>query len=300
MKKRIINIICLSLTVILTSCTNVNSKGDVSNLHSSTNSDETYITYWETNSTTLISNQQSATENKDSKPSITTVPESNSSFYPNTESSVKATDSLSINTQIGEEPVIVYGTDYNRVDEDFVADSGEFYLSSELKNAINEYSDNPLVQFAIYIDVYDYNDTHRAKTEEFLNNTVIDGLTYAGVNEKRSEIDEKIKQLREMSDIYLNPDLTEEQITEYSNRISELTNEDQYYYEIAMDMRVAADKYSLQLESDRLEEFGIDVCGITENERNTNYIIAIASAEGINSMPFSNDVGYKIWLAPEA
>ena len=67
-----------------------------------------------------------------------------------------------------------------------------------------------------------------------------------------------------------------------------------------MDMRVAADKYSLQLESDRLEEFGIDVCGITENERNTNYIIAIASAEEINSMPFSNDVGYKIWLAPEA
>ena len=66
-----------------------------------------------------------------------------------------------------------------------------------------------------------------------------------------------------------------------------------------MDMLVAANRYSLQLESDRLAELGIDVCGITENKRDTNYIIAIASAEEINSMPFSDDVGYKIWLVPE-
>lgn len=299
MKKRIINIICLSLTALLTGCGNVNSEGNVSNLHSTMNPDESYATYLESSSTTEISSQQSATDKNNSEHIVTTVFENNVSFSSNTEFSSKATESLSIDTQISEEPAIVYGTDYNRVDEDFEAASGKVYLSSELKNAINEYSDNPLVMFAIYIDVYDYNDTHSAKTEEFLNNTVIDGFTYAQINEKRSEIDEEIKRLSEISDIYLNPDLTEEQVTEYSNRITELTNEDQYYYEISMDMLIAADRYSLQLESDRLEELGIDVCGITENKRNTNYIIAIVSAEEINSMPFSDDVGYKIWLAPE-
>lgn len=299
MKKRIINIICLSLTALLTGCSNVNSEGNVSDLYSTMNSDETYAAYSESDSTTGISNQLPTTEKKNSEHSVTTLSENNVSFSSKTEVSSKATESLSIDTQISEEPAIVYGTDYDRVDDDFVAASGEIYLSSELKNAINEYSDNPLAMFAIYIDVYDYNDTHRAKTEEFLNNTVIDGFTYAQINEKRGEIDEEIKRLSEISDIYLNPDLTEEQVTEYSNRITELTNEDQYYYEISMDMLIAADRYSLQLESDRLEELGIDVCGITDNKRNTNYIIAIVSAEEIDSMPFSDDVGYKIWLVPE-
>lgn len=299
MKKRIINIICLSLTALLTGCSNVNSEGNVSDLYSTMNPDESYATYLESSSTTEISSQQSATDKNNSEHIVAIVSESNVSFSSKTEFSSKATESLSIDTQISEEPAIVYGTDYDRVDDDFVAASGEIYLSSELENAINEYSDNPLVMFAIYIDVYDYNDTHSAKTEEFLNNTVIDGFTYAQINEKRGEIDEEIKRLSEISDIYLNPDLTEEQVTEYSNRITELTNEDQYYYEISMDMLIAADRYSLQLESDRLEELGIDVCGITENKRDTNYIIAIVSAEEINSMPFSDDVGYKIWLAPE-
>lgn len=300
MKKRIINIICLSLTALLTSCSTVNSEGNVSDIHSTMNSDETYSAYSESNTTTGISNQISTTEKKNSEHSVSTVPEGNVSFSTNVEFSSKTTEHISIDTKVyDEEPVIVYGTDYNPVDDDFEAASGEIYLSSELKNALDEYSDNPLAMFAIYIDVYNYNDTHSAKTEEFLNNTVIDGFTYAEINEKRGEIDEEIKQLREMSDTYLNPDLSEDQVTEYSNRISELTNEDQYYYEIAMDMLVAADRYSLQLESDRLAELGIDVCGITENKRDTNYIIAIVSDEEINSMPFSDDVGYKIWLAPE-
>ena len=300
MKKRIKNIICLSLTALLAGCGNANSEGSVSDLHSTMNSDESYATHLESSSTSEISSQQSATDKNNSKHIVTIAPESNVSFSSKTEFSSKATESFSIDTQISEEePAIVYGTDYDRVDDDFVAASGEIYLSSELKNAMNEYSDNPLVMFAIYIDVYDYNDTHSSKTEEFLNNTVMDGFTYAQINEKRSEIDEEIKRLSEISDIYLNPDLTEEQVTEYSNKITELTNEDQYYYEISMDMMIAADRYSLQLESDRLEELGIDVCGITENKRNTNYIIAIVSAEEINSMPFSDDVGYKIWLAPE-
>lgn len=299
MKKRIKKIICLSLTALLTSCSNVNSERNVSDLHSTMNSDESYATYLESSSTTEISSQQSATDKNNSEHIVTTVSESNVSFSSDAEFSGKATESLSIDTQISEEePAIVYGTDYDRVDGEFEAASGEIYLSSELKNAMNEYSDNPLVMFAIYIDVYDYNDTHNDKTEEFLNNTVMDGFTYAQINEKRSEIDEEIKRLSEISDIYLNPDLTEEQVKEYSNRITELTNEDQYYYELSMDMLVAADRYSLQLESDRLEELGIDVCGITDNKRNTNYIIAIVSAEEINSMPFSDDVGYKIWLAP--
>ncbi len=267
---------------------------------STVNSDETYAAYSESDSTTGISNQLSTTEKKNSEHIVTTVSESNVSFSSKTEFSSKTTEYTSTDTEVyDEEPVIVYGTDYDRVDDGFEAASGEIYLSSELKNAMNEYSDNPLVTFAIYIDVYDYNDTHSSKTEEFLNNTVMDGFTYAQINEKRSEIDEEIKRLSEISDIYLNPDLTEEQVTEYSNRITELTNEDQYYYEISMDMLIAADRYLLQLESDRLEELGIDVCGITDNKRDTNYIIAIVSAEEINSMPFSDDVGYKIWLAPE-
>lgn len=298
MKKRIKNIICLSLTALLTSCSNVNSEVNVSELYSTMKSDETYAAYSESDSTTGISNQLPTTEKKNSEHSVTTLSENNVSFSSKTEVSSKVTESPSIDIQTSEEPDIVYGTGYDRVDDDFEAASGEIYLSSELKNAMNEYSDNPLVMFAIYIDVYDYNDTHNAKTEEFLNNTVMDGFTYAKINEKRSEIDEEIKRLSEISDIYLNPDLTEEQVTEYSNRITELTNEDQYYYEISMDMLIAADRYSLQLESDRLEELGIDVCGITDNKRNTNYIIAIVSAEEINSMPFSDDVGYKIWLAP--
>ena len=299
MKKRIKNIICLSLTALLTGCGNVNSEESVSDLHSTMNSDKSYATYLESSSTSEISSQQSATDKNNSGHIVTTVSESNVSFSSKTEVSSKVTESPSIDIQISEEPDIVYGTGYDRVDEDFEAASGKVYLSSELKNAMNEYSDNPLVMFAIYIDVYDYNDTHSAKTEEFLNNTVMDGFTYAQINEKRSEIDEEIKRLSEKSDIYLNPDLTEKQVKEYSNRITELTNEDQYYYEISMDMLVAADRYSLQLESDRLEELGIDVCGITDNKRDTNYILAIVSAEEIDSMPFSDDVGYKIWLAPE-
>ena len=290
------------MTALLTGCSNVNSESNVSDLHPILNSDETSAIYSEWNSTTDISKQLSATEKRNSETIVTTVSESKSNInFPSmTESSSKTIEHLPIDTKINkEEPTIVYGTGYNQVSEDFIAAPGEIYLSSELENAIDDNSDNSWALFAIYIDVYDYNDTHSAKTKEFLNTTIIDGFTYAEINEKRGEIDEEIKQLWEMSDTYLNPDLSKDKVTEYSNRISELTNEDQYYYEIAMDMLVAANRYSLQLESDRLAELGIDVCGITENRRNTNYIIAIASAEEINSMPFSDDVGYKIWLAPE-
>ena len=300
MKKRIINIICLCLTAFLTSCSNVNSGENVSDLNSTINSDETYVPYSESSITTGISNQLSTTEKKNSEHSVTTVFESNISFYSKTKSSSKNTESFLIDTPMSKEKSnIVYGTGYDQLDDDFIATPGEIYLSSEFKNAIDDNSDSSLVLFAIYIDVYDYNDTHSAKTEEFLKNTVMDGFTYAEIEGKRGELDEEIKRLSEMSDTYLNSNLTEEQVKEYSNRISELTNEDQYYYEIVMDMRFAADRFSLQLESDRLTELGIDVCGITENRRNTNYIIAIASAEEINSMPFSDDVGYKIWLVPE-
>lgn len=315
--KKIIAILILS-AVLMSGCesageidSNINSieitsaqysESNITDLHPILNSDETSAIYSEWNSTTDISKQPSATEKRNSETIVTTVSGSKSdiSFSSDTGSSGKHTESYPKDTEINnEEPTIVYSTDYNYVDEDFVAAPGEIYLSSELKNAIDDNSDNSLALFAIYIDVYDYNDTHSAKTEEFLNTTIIDGFTYAEINEKRDEIDEEINQLREMSDIYLNPDLTEEQMTEYLNKISELTNEDQYYYEIAMDMLVAADRYSLQLESDRLAKLGIDVCGITENKRNINYIIAIASAEEINSMPFSDDAGYKICLAPE-
>ena len=294
--KRIIAILALS-AVLMSGC---ESAGEID---SNINSIEiTTAQYSEWNSTTDIPKQLSATEKRNSETTVTTVSgsKSNVSSSSDTEASSKTTESLPIDTKINkEEPTIVYGTDYDHVDDDFVAAPGKIYLSLELKNAIDENSDNSLALFAIYIEVYDYNDIHIAKYEEFLNNTVMDGFTYAEINEKRGEIDEEIKQLREMSDIYLNPDLTDEQAAEYSNRISELTNEDQYYYEIAMDILVAADRYSLQLESDRLAGFGIDVCGITENKRYINYIIAIASAEEINSMPFSDDVGYKIWLVPE-
>lgn len=316
--KKIIAILILS-AVLMSGCesageidSNINSieitsaqysESNITDLHPILNSEETSAIYSEWNSTADISEQLSATEKRNSETIVTTVSgsKSNISSSSNTGSSGKHTESYPKDTEINnEEPTIVYySTDYNYVDEDFVAAPGEIYLSSELKNAIDENSDNSLALFAIYIDVYDYNDTHSAKTEEFLNTTVIDGFTYAEINEKRDEIDEEINQLREMSDIYLNPDLTEKQVAEYLNKISELTNEDQYYYEIAMDMLVAADRYSLQLESDRLAKLGIDVCGITENKRNINYIIAIASAEEINSMPFSDDAGYKIWLAPE-
>lgn len=315
--KKIIAILILS-AILMSGCessgktdSNINSieitsaqysESNITDLHPVLNSNETSAIYSELSSTTDISKQLSATEKRSSETIVTTVSESKSdiSFSSDTESSSKTTESLPIDTKINkEEPTIVYGTDYNLVDDDFVAAPGKIYLSSELENAIDENSDNSLALFAIYVDVYDYNDTHSAKTKEFLNTTIIDGFTYAEINEKRGEIDEEIKQLREMSDIYLNPDLTEEQMTEYSNRISELTNEDQYYYEISMDMLISAERYSLQLESDRLAGFGIDVCGITENKRYKNYIIAIASAEEINSMPFSDDVGYKIWLAPE-
>lgn len=292
MKKQIINIVCLCTALLLTGCSNVNSEENIITIQSTMYSGETYTAYSEPNSTT---------EKRNSENSAATVSESTVGIPLKTEFSGKATESISMDTQTSEEePTIVYGTGSGlHFEDDFVADPGEIYLSLELKNAIDENSDNSLALFAIYIDVYDYNAEHRAETEEFLNNTVIDDLTYAQINEKRGEIDEEIKRLREISDIYLNPDITEEQVTEYSNKISELTNEDQYYYEIVMDMLIAADRYSLQLESDRLEELGIDVCGITENRRNTNYIIAIVSAEEINSMPFSDDVGYKIWLVPE-
>ena len=294
--KKIIAILALS-AVLMSGCESAEE------IDSNINSIEiTTAQYSEWNSTTDIPKQLSAAEKRNSETMVTTVSESKSniSSSSDTEASSKTTESLPIDTKINkEEPTIVYGTDYDHVDDDFVAAPGKIYLSLELKNAIDENSDNSLALFAIYIEVYDYNDTHIAKKEEFLNTAVIDGSTYAEINEKRDEIDEETKQLREMSDIYLNPDLTEEKMTEYSNRISELTNDDQYYYEISMDMLIAADRYSLQLESDRLAGFGIDVCGITENKRNINYIVAIVSAEEINSMPFSDDVGYKIWLVPE-
>ena len=315
--KRIIAILALT-AILLSGCesadeinSNINSieittaqysESNITDLHHIVNSDGTSAIYSELNSTTDISKQISATEKRNSETIVTTISESkdNVNFPSNTEASGKTAESPPIDTKINKEgPTIVYSTDYYRIDEDFVAAPGEIYLSYELRNAIDENSDNSLALFAIHIDVYDYNDVHIAKKEEFLNTAVIDGSTYAEINEKRSEINEEINRLREMSDIYLNPDLTEEKMTEYSNRISELTNEDQYYYEISMDMLISADRYLLQLECDRLAGFGIDVCGITENKRYKNYIIAIASAEEINSMPFSDDVGYKIWLAPE-
>lgn len=298
MKNKLIKIICLGAVLLLSGCNNADQKDGTNDIHPISDSDVTFLSYTESEAVTEdpgtgASGLNAVTESPKRETAMSEKG-NNTVSSAKTELSEKADDPTS-----GEEQIVIYSKDNDYSDDDFEAAPGEIYLSSELKSAIEEYSEDPSVLFAVRIDVYDYNEEHIADTEAFLDNSVSDGLTYAEINEKRGEIDEEIKRLREMSDIYLNPDLTEEQSEEYEDRIFELTEEDQYYYETAMDMLVDANIYSLQLESDRLAEHGIDVCGITENRRNTNYITAIVSAEEINMMPFADDVGYKIWLEPE-
>lgn len=294
-KNKMIKTLCLALTLLLTGCNNADP--EVSGLNPISDMDTTFVSYTELNAAEESSGTEASSSGLDA---VTDSPKGEAAISEkgnNTGSSSKAEFSEKAGNSAGEEKqIIIYSTENERVDDDFEAAPGEIYLSWELKNAIEEYSEDPSVMFAICIDVYDYNDEHIADAEAFLNNTVIDGLTYAEINEKRGEIDEEIKRLREMSDIYLNPDLTDKQSEEYADRIWELTEEDQYYYEASMDILISADIYKLQLEGDRLAELGIDVLGVTENKRNTNYITALVSAEEINIMPFSDDVGYKVWL----
>lgn len=297
MKNKLIKIICLGAVLLQSGCNNTDQKDGTNDIHPISDTDTTFISYTELNAVTErpgteASGLGSVTESPKGETAISEKGNSAVSSA-KTEFSDRADDPTS-----GEKQTVIYSTDNERVDGDFEAAPGEIYLSHELRNAIEEYSDDPSALFAVLIDVYDYNDEHISDAEAFLNNSSADGLTYAEINEKRGEIDEEIKRLRELSDIYLNPDLTEEQAEEYADRIFELTEEDQYYYEATMDILISADIYKLQLEGDRLAELGIDVSGTTDNKRNTNYITALVSAEEINLMPFSDDVGYKIWLAP--
>ena len=194
---------------------------------------------------------------------------------------------------------VIYGDHFDTIDEEYVAASGACDFSYFLKTAMEENSGNTTALYAVNIEVYDYNEEHRNAADKYLEEYSIEGLTYEDIQNKRSEIWVEIQSSSEAGDIYIHPELTAEQAAEYKNRINKLIDEDQYYYELDMDMLHAREIYALELESKRLEENGINVCGITDNPRNTNYIIALADAEQLNSLPFYDDVGYKVGLTPK-
>lgn len=193
---------------------------------------------------------------------------------------------------------IVFSDSFENIATDDLTASGTANLSFTLREELKENSGNDALLYAINIDLYDYCPEHEEAADKFLSEYTVNGFSFDGIQAEMGKINDEINRLTELSDIYIHPDLTEEQISGYKNKISKLYGEHQFYYEMSMDMLYERTKYLLELECGRLEEHGVTVFGVTENKRNCNYIIAAASAEQIAAMPFDGDVGYKIGTAP--